>query len=90
MTGVALTRHAVGSVSVFRHDDKRATMPRRFGKRIRDQKPFCESALGKLRKSSPLRAAILQKAILPENIFIAKIRDSESVKRHFWPLRPSA
>jgi len=37
----------------------------------------------KLRKSSPARALIASKANFPENIFVAKKRDSESAKRVF-------
>ncbi|MDO8977868.1 MAG: hypothetical protein Q7V17_01385 [Afipia sp.] len=52
-------------------------------KTSRDVESICESDSQKVGKSSPVRAVIAPKPIFPENIFVAKICDSESAKRVF-------
>jgi len=45
---------------------------------------ICESDSQKVGKSSPVRAMIAPKPNFPENIFVAKNRDSESAERTFF------
>jgi hypothetical protein len=53
-------------------------------KTSRDVESICESDSQKVGKSSPVRAMIAPKPNFPENIFVAKNRDSESTKRTFF------